>query len=139
VSRGAILAVAALLLVWVLTGGAGAQAPRATVKILFPNEGGVVQAGDVTVAMTNTGPRLVPADDSHTVRTGHFHIYLDKVPEHVGRPIPKGVEGIFHTADRTFTLKGITPGLHTLILVWAHGDHIPFNPWVSDTIMFEVR
>lgn len=137
-SRGIILVVAAMLLVS-LSGGAGAQAPRPTVKILFPNEGAVVQAGDVTVAMTNTGARLVPADDSHNPRTGHFHLYFNKVPDHVGRPIPRGVEGIFHTAERTFTLKGITPGLHTLILVWAHGDHIPFTPWVSDTIMFEAR
>ncbi len=29
--------------------------------------------------------------------------------------------------------------LRTLIVVWAHGDHVPYNPWVSDTVMFEVR
>jgi len=138
-ARGIVLVVGAMLVGWFLSGGAGAQATKPTVKILFPNEGAVVSAGDITVAMTHTGARLMPADDSQSPRTGHFHLYLDKVPEHVGRPIPRGVEGIFHTADRTFTLKGVTPGLHTLVLIWAYGNHIPFSPWVSDTIMFEAR
>jgi hypothetical protein len=121
-----------------LTGTAGAQTAKPTVKILFPTEGAVVPVGDVVVAMTVTGARITAADDTQNPRTGHFHLYLDKVPEHVGRPIPKGVEGIVHTAERTFAMK-VTPGIHTLILVWAYGNHIPFNPWVSDTVMFEAR
>ena len=138
-ARGLVLLLMAMLIAWLLAGGAGANATKPTVKLLFPNEGAVVPAGDVVVAMTAAGARLVPADDTQNPATGHFHLYLDKVPEHVGRPIPKGVEGIFHTAERTFTLKGVTPGLHTLILLWAYGNHVPFNPWVSDTIMFEAR
>ncbi len=138
-TRGIGLVVTAFVVGWFLTGGAGAQATRPTVKILFPHEGAVVPAGDLTMAMTNTGARLVAADDSQNPQTGHFHLYLDKVPEHVGRPIPKGVEGIYHTAERTFLLKDVTRGLHTLVLVWAYGNHIPVSPWVSDTIMFEVR
>lgn len=138
-ARVVALVVVVLLVGWFLGGGVGAQAKRPTVKILFPTEGAVLRAGDVRVTMANTGVRLVPADGSHDLRTGHFHLYLDKVPQHVGRPIPTGVEGIFHTPERAFTLKGVTRGLHTLVLIWAYGDHIPFDPWVSDTIMFEVR
>jgi hypothetical protein len=138
-TRGFALVVVALLVGWLLSGGVRAQAAKPTVKIIFPHEGAVLPAGDLTVTMVNTGARLVPADEMHDARTGHFHLYLDKVPEHVGRPIPKGVDGIVHTADRSFTLKGVTRGLHTLVLIWAYGDHIPFSPWVSDTVMFEVR
>ncbi len=138
-ARGVAPVVVAMLVGWFLGGDAGAQGARPTVKILFPTEGAVVPAGDVTIAMANTGARLIPADGNQNPRTGHFHLYLDKVPEHVGRPIPAGVEGIVHTPERTFTMKGMTPGLHTLVLVWAYGNHIPFNPWVTDTIMFEVR
>lgn len=138
-ARVVALVIVVLLVGWFVSSGLGGQASKPTVKILFPTEGAVLPAGDVTVAMTNTGARLIPADGTHDPRTGHFHLYLDKVPEHVGRPIPTGVEGIVHTPDRTFTIKGMTRGLHTLVLIWAYGDHIPFNPWVSDTIMFEVR
>ncbi|MDQ7828414.1 MAG: DUF4399 domain-containing protein [Armatimonadota bacterium] len=112
---------------------------RPTVRLLAPAEGAILRRGPVRVVMRVTGARLVPADETHDAATGHFHLYLDKVPEHAGRPIPKGVDGIWHTAETAFVTPNLSPGLHTLILVWAHGDHVPYAPWVSDTVMFEVR
>jgi hypothetical protein len=128
----------AVLMIGMLAGATGAQAKKPTVKLLFPVEGAVVPVGEITIRMTVAGAQIAPADETHVARTGHFHLYLDKVPEHVGRPIPKGVEGIVHTAETSYKLK-VTQGIHTLVLLWAHGDHIPFNPWVSDTVMFEAR
>src|SRR5688500_8658336 len=107
-ARGVALVVVVLLVGWFLGGGVGAHAKSHTVRILSPTEGAVLPAGNVRVTMANTGVRLIPADGSHDPRTGHFHLYLDKVPEHVGRPIPTGVEGIFHTPEKAFTLKGVT-------------------------------
>lgn len=128
----------AVLMTGMLAGTTGGQMKKPTVKLLFPQEGAVVPVGDIVVRMTVSGAQIAPADETHESRTGHFHLYLDKVPEHVGRPIPKGVEGILHTAETNAKLK-VTQGIHTLVLVWAYGDHVPFNPWVSDTVMFEAR
>jgi len=129
---------AVALLAWLLAENAGAQAAKPKVKLIFPTEGMIIPAGDVKVAMSVTGAVLKPADNTHDPLTGHFHLYMDKVPE-PGKPIPQGVDGIWHTPDTAFTIKRVSSGVHTLILVWAHGDHVPFSPWVSDTIMFEAR
>lgn len=138
--RGLLVALLGILLLpWLLAEGTRGQAARPAVKILFPNEGSRISAGDIRVTVTMTGAILVAADDSQDQRTGHFHLYMDKVPDHAGRPIPKGVEGIWHFSERFFVLKSASPGLHTLILIWAYGNHVPYSPWISDTIMFEAR
>lgn len=133
-----MLAVGAVLLAGLLLADARAQGVMPKVRLLFPTEGMSIPAGDVTVRMVVTGAELKPADGTHTPGTGHFHLYLDKVPER-SIPIPNDVAGIWHTPTATFVIKKVTPGVHTLMLVWAYGDHIPFAPWVSDTIMFEAR
>jgi len=121
-----------------LAGGAAAQAPRPTVNLIYPTEGAIVRAGTLKVIMSVKAATLTPADGTHDPRTGHFHLYLDKVPE-PSTPIPQGVSGIWHTPATTFAITEVSPGVHTLILVWAYGDHVPFSPWVSDTIMFEAK
>jgi hypothetical protein len=139
IGKGVVVLLAVIFLGWSLAGDVGAQATKPRVTILYPNEGSVVPAGTVTVAMTVTGSTLVPADDAQNPKTGHFHLYLDKVPEHVGKPIPKGVDGIWHTGAKFFTMEKVTPGLHILVLVWAYGNHVPYSPWVTHTIMFEAK
>jgi len=128
----------AALLAWLIASFGGAQTATPTVKLTFPTEGSMVRAGDLEVRMSVEGATLKPADDTHDPKIGHFHLYLDKVPE-AGKPIPKGVEGIWHTPNISFVIKNVSPGVHTLILVWAYGDHVPFSPWVTDTVMFEAK
>lgn len=139
IGKGVVLLLGVIVLGWSIAGDVGAQASKPRVTILYPNEGSVVPAGTVTVAMTVTGATLVPADDTQNPTTGHFHLYLDKVPEHVGKPIPKGVDGIWHTGTKSFAMEKVTPGLHILVLVWAYGNHVPYSPWVTHTIMFEAK
>lgn len=126
------------LAVVLLAAAAGAQAVKPTVKLIYPREGATVRAGDLKVIMSVRGATLTPADGTHNPATGHFHVYLDKVPE-PSIPIPKDVVGIWHWPEMTFTIPKVSPGVHTLILVWAYGDHVPFSPWVSDTVMFEAK
>lgn len=137
-ARALMLWCTAALLAWLLAGDAGAQGTLPKVKLISPTEGMIVPAGDIKVVMSVTGATLLPADNTHDPKTGHFHLYLDKVPE-PGKPIPQGVDGIWHWPETTFTVKRVSPGVHTLVLVWAYGDHVPFSPWVSDTVMFEAR
>lgn len=137
-ARSLTLCLAVALLAWCLAGNAGAQGTRPKVKLILPTEGMIIPAGDVKVVMSVAGAILKPADNTHDPKTGHFHLYLDKVPE-PSAPIPKDVGGIWHWPETTFVLKKVSPGVHTLILVWAYGDHVPFSPWVSDTVMFETK
>ena len=136
--KAMVLLLGGALLGSLLAGAVGAQAEKPKVSISSPSESSVVKAGDVKVDMSVTGATLKKADETHDPKTGHFHLYLDKMPEG-GKPIPKGIEGIWHTAEQSFTMKNVSPGVHTLILIWAYGDHVPFTPWVTDTIMFEAK
>jgi len=136
--RSSFVSLGVVFLACLLAGGARAQATRPTVKLIYPTEGAIVRAGDLKIVMGVKGATLAPADSTHDARTGHFHLYLDKVPE-PNIPIPKDVDGIWHTPATTFVITKVSPGVHTLILVWAYGDHVPFSPWVSDTIMFEAK
>jgi len=137
-AKSFVMSLEAVLVTCLLAGGAGAQAGKPTVKLIYPTEGAIVRAGDLKVIMRVAGATLTPADESHNPKTGHFHLYLDKVPES-RIPIPKNVVGIWHWPETTYTIPKVSPGVHTLILVWAYGDHIPFSPWVSDTVMFEAK
>lgn len=137
-ARSLAVSLQVAVLACLVAGGAGAQAAKPTVKLLYPTEGANVRSGDLRVMMSVKGAVLTPADGTHNPKTGHFHLYLDKVPE-PGIPIPKDFVGIWHWPETAFTIPKVSPGVHTLILVWAYGDHIPYSPWVSDTIMFEAK
>ncbi len=138
IGTAAVRVAVSVILACVLAGSGGAQALKPVVKLVFPTEGAVVSVGDLKVLMSVSGATLKPADAAHDLKTGHFHLYLDKVPE-PGRPIPQGVAGIWHWPETSFTIKNVTPGVHTLILIWAFGDHVPYAPWVSHTVMFEAQ
>ena len=85
-ARALMLWCTAALLAWLLAGDAGAQGTLPKVKLISPTEGMIVPAGDIKVVMSVTGATLLPADNTHDPKTGHFHLYLDKVPEQTHPP-----------------------------------------------------
>ncbi len=50
------------------------------------------------------------------------------------------MEGLKHlgTGASSWTFKNVEPGQHRLIAVLALGDHVPLDPWVTDTVTFTV-
>ncbi|MDP2957657.1 MAG: DUF4399 domain-containing protein [Longimicrobiales bacterium] len=119
---------------------AAEPAPSPTVTILEPVEGAEIAGPNVTVKLTAEGVRIVPAGEA-VPGTGHHHLYLDAdltLPE---APVPSVPGEIIHlgTGVSAYMFEGVAPGPHRLIAVVANGLHVPFQPWVVDTVRFTVR
>lgn len=112
----------------------------ATVAIVEPAEGGVVEGSTVTVRLEASGVRIVQAGDT-TSGTGHHHLYLDEDLTPADQPVPTVPGRIVHMGDGSsaFVFEDVAPGEHRLIAVVADGVHIPLQPWVVDTVTFTVR
>lgn len=114
--------------------------PGATVRIVSPAEGEVVEGPSVTVVLEASGVPIVPATDT-TTGTGHHHLFLDDDVSAPGEVIPTITGRVVHmgTGVSEFTFEEVAPGEHRLIAVVADWMHIPLMPWVVDTVHFTVR
>jgi hypothetical protein len=107
-----------------------------TIKITTPAEGATVPGPDVTIQMEALGVTIKAADGTRTPNEGHYHLYLDTEPQ-LTPETPIGQEAV-HTAQNSYTFKGLTPGKHTVTVVLADGQHIPFDPSVTAKVSFTV-
>ena len=121
-----------------------AAAPAASalpsVSILEPQDGATVDGDSITVRLSASGVRIVPAGDT-TAGTGHHHLYLDTDLGEPGVAVPVVPGRVIHmgTGVSEYTFTDVPPGPHRLIAVVADGMHVPLQPWVTDTITFTVR
>ena len=110
-----------------------------TVRITSPGEGAVVAEGaSVLVTLEASGVTLAPAGTMEP-GTGHHHLVVDGILPVGGLPIPV-LPGRVHLgqAQTEYELTGLDVGEHTVIAVLGDGEHVPFDPWVVDTIRFVV-
>lgn len=101
------------------------------VKIVSPAEGEVIAGPNVTFTVQATGVKL--PDE-------HFHLFIDDAAIRyvLGNPVPTGQVDFVHFRALTTTVR-LTPGPHVAVLVPGDANHVPFRPWVSDTVYFFVR
>jgi hypothetical protein len=91
--------------------------------------------GPVEVCMSVKGYTVEPAKNGVNEGKGHHHLLIDTpMPEDLDRPLGKDANHV-HMGDgsscKTLTLG---PGPHTIRAVFARGNHVPYNPAVSDSI-----
>lgn len=132
-----------MLLLTLLISGATLQAqaakPAITMTILAPREGQRLVGLDVTVKLQASGVKIAEANGKRTPGLAYYHLFLDRpLPQATDRPYPDDGAGIFHTAKSSYTLKGLKPGRHTLIVALGDGADYPLNPPVSATVHFIV-
>lgn len=124
-----------VVVLWVLVSLSSAQeAP--TVRILSPQEGATLTGPDATIQMEAIGVTIKPANGNRTPGEGHYHLYLDTDPQ-LTSETPIGQEAV-HTAQNSYTFKALAPGKHTVTVVLADGQHIPFDPSVTAKVSFTV-
>jgi hypothetical protein len=123
-----ILAILAFALASVASAQERAPAPNgAQVYIISPREGAKLK-NPVVVQFGLKGMGVAPAgikfDD-----TGHHHLLVDTAaPTDSSVPLPS-TEHIKHFGKgQTETTLTLTPGKHTLQLLFADLNHIPHNP-----------
>ena len=114
--------------------------PIGAVSILEPETSADLMASFVTVRLSVAGFPIVPAGDM-TPGTGHHHLFLDADVTDPGEPIPTVPGSIVHMGNGAseYTFENVSRGQHRLIAVVADGAHVPLQPWVVDTVVFNVH
>jgi len=109
------------------------------VTISKPNNGSTVSS-PIEVCMTPWGVEIEPAKKGVNQGKGHNHILVDvELPSDLSKPIGKDANHI-HMGDGS-SCKSIklSSGKHTIRTLFAQGNHIPYDPPISDTIVITVK
>jgi hypothetical protein len=98
----------------------------AKVTILSPRNGEVVHSSVLHVRLRLQHARIVIPTSTHiTPTTGHVHLYLDNK-----------IVSMNYGLDNRIR---VTPGTHYLRVEFVASDHLPFDPRVIATAVFEVK
>ena len=123
-----------ILLAFLTLGACRSQemdAPKANGTVAFKTlkDGDRVKS-PLEVCMTVEGLTVEPAGEVKD-GFGHHHVLVDVLLSDLGKPIPKDKEHIHLGDGSSCTTVELTPGPHTLRLLFAKGDHIPYDPPVT--------
>jgi hypothetical protein len=78
-----------------------------------------------------TGCIAIAPAGSDAPASGHHHLVIDAELPAVDAPIPANANYVHFGKGQTETSIELTPGTHTLQLVFANGQHLPFNPQLA--------
>lgn len=100
---------------------------------------GAEVASPLLVKFGVEGIAIAPAGSSEPA-TGHHHLVIDAELPAYDQPIPASANYAHFGKGQTETTIELSPGPHTLQMVFANGLHVPFNPpLVSEKISITVR
>ena len=88
-----------------------------------------IDGNNVTVRLSATHFKAIDpasAANSHLYGEGHYHLFLDVSPTAPGEVTPHA-PGIYHTAESTYTIRGVNDGHHHLVVVLGFSDHTPYE------------
>ena len=101
----------------------------AEVYIVSPKDGAKVQS-PVTVVFGLKGMGIAPAGIKFD-NTGHHHLLVDgPVPADLSLPLAASEHSMHFGKGQTETSLTLTPGKHTLQLVFGDSLHVPHDPAV---------
>ena len=109
------------------------------VTIVSPENGATVSS-PVKVCMKPWGVEFEPAKKGVNDGKGHNHILVDvEIPSNLSSPIGKDANHI-HMGDGS-SCKSIqlSAGKHTIRTLFAKGNHIPYDPPLTDSIVVTVK
>lgn len=109
------------------------------VTISKPRDGATVSS-PVKVCMTPWGVEFEPAKSGVNEGKGHNHILVDvALPTDLSQPIGKDANHIHMGDGSSCKTIQLSSGKHTIRTLFAKGNHIPYNPPISDTIVINVQ
>jgi hypothetical protein len=101
--------------------------PGAEVYIISPTNGAKVH-NPVRVQFGLKGMGIAPAGVKFD-NTGHHHLLIDSdPPADLGAPLPATDKIVHYGKGQTEASLTLTPGKHTLQLLFADMSHVPHNP-----------
>lgn len=108
-------------------GGPTASAAGAAVYFAELKDGATV-ASKFTIHFGLKNMGVAPAG-SDRPNSGHHHVLIDTdLPSSLDQPIPNDFNHLHFGAGQTEAAITLTPGKHTLQLLFGDKDHIPHNP-----------
>src|SRR6202012_2730335 len=119
------------------TGGPTASPPGAAVYFIGLKDGDTLPTKS-TIHFGLRGMGVAPAG-SDRANSGHHHLMVDVPTPPLDHEIPNDFQHLHFGAGQTETELTLTPGEHTLQLVFGDKNHIPHSPPViSDRIKVKV-
>ncbi len=110
-----------------------------SVKISEPKDGATVSS-PVKVCMEVSGVTVEPAKKGVNEGKGHHHILVDvDLPKDLSKPIGKDANHVHMGDGSTCKELKLESGKHTLRTLFATGNHVPYNPPLTDTVMITVK
>jgi len=108
-------------------------------KVYFGNlENGSNVESPFKVQMKAENLIVEPASMGVNQGHGHFHILVDEPLASPAAPIPKDGKHIHYGNGQTETTLDLPVGQHTLVLEFAKGDHVPYDPPIYQQIVVNV-
>ncbi len=109
------------------------------VMISSPKDGATVHS-PVEVCMAVKGVEVEPAKKGVNEGKGHHHILVDvDLPENIKEPIGKD-ENHIHMGDGSTCKKiKLDAGEHTIRALFAKGNHVPYDPPITDEVTVTVK
>jgi hypothetical protein len=110
----------------------------AAVTITSPANGAMV-ASPVLVCMDVQGVTVEPAKNGVNAGKGHHHILVDAAIPDLSKPVGKDATHI-HMGDGS-TCKALTlsAGNHVIRTLFAQGNHVPYDPALTATVVVTVK
>ena len=91
------------------------------------------------VCMATNGITVEPAKNGVNPGKGHHHLLLDAdIPSDLSQPIAKDDNHVHMGDGSTCKILDLTKGQHTITALFAQGNHVPFNPPVTDSVTIRV-
>ena len=86
------------------------------------------------------GVTVEPAKKGVNDGKGHHHLLIDvDLPSDLSKPIGKDANHVHMGDGSTCKKLSLSPGKRTIRALFAKGNHVPYNPPISDTITVNVK
>jgi len=108
------------------TGGPTPSPPGAAVYFVDLKDGATIPT-NATIHFGLRGMGVAPAG-SDRANSGHHHLLIDTDLPPLTQPIPNDFNHLHYGAGQTEAEVTLTPGEHTLQLLFADKDHVPHSP-----------
>ena len=91
------------------------------------------------VCMATNGYTVEPAKKGVNPGKGHHHLIIDTdIPADLSKPVAKDDTHIHMGDGSTCKTINLAKGQHTITALFAQGNHVPYNPPVTDSVTVSV-
>ncbi len=123
------------------TGGGAATTTSSAGKALSITSPATLSnvSSPLQVCMATNGYTVEPAKNGVNPGKGHHHLLVDvDIPKDLSKPIAKDSNHIHMGDGSKCKTINLSKGQHTITALFAQGNHVPYNPPVTDSVTVRV-